>query len=189
MQPDEPTSLATEEYRALRATIRERGTLRLFVIVLTFVAWSALVLAAGPPLSPAVALVALVALAAGFETVLAAHIGVERVGRYLQHRYETTQAGPGWEHAAMRLGSSRLVTPSPDPLAARLFIVAAGLNAGLSSLGQDWDGPLAFGLLLQAVALSGHVSFVGRVLTAKRRAARQRDDDLGAFASITGHQP
>jgi len=77
MSSDSPPSLAVEEYRALRATIRERGTARWIVIALTFVAWGALssvdrVFAAAPSLT----LVPLVVLASGFETVFALHVGV-----------------------------------------------------------------------------------------------------------------
>src|SRR5688572_14729222 len=36
------SELAHEEFRALRATIRERGTLRLLVVLITFVAWATL---------------------------------------------------------------------------------------------------------------------------------------------------
>ena len=40
MSSDSPSPLSIEEYRALRATIRERGTARWIVIALTFVAWA-----------------------------------------------------------------------------------------------------------------------------------------------------
>ena len=78
----DPTPLAVEEYRALRATIRERGTMRLVVALITFVAWAAGALAVVSWGSvSALALLPLLVLVAGFEVVFATHVGVERIGR------------------------------------------------------------------------------------------------------------
>ena len=98
---DTPDSLHFEEYRALRSTIRERGSLRVIVIVITFSAWAGALLAASALFTiPLFSLVPLTVLAAGFETVFALHVAVERIGRYIHAHYEPLSATTaGWEHA------------------------------------------------------------------------------------------
>ena len=71
-----------EEYKALRSTIRERGTARPWMALCGFVAWAALLLATAALSAPPVAsIVPLLVLAAAFECVFALHVGVERIGR------------------------------------------------------------------------------------------------------------
>jgi len=184
--PDQPPALGAVEYAALRATVRERGTLRLVVIALTFVSWGGLVLfATAIGTSPGLAVVPLVALAAGFEVVFAAHKGVERIGRYLQVRYETPPPGspgwPAWETMAMDLGRQAPGLGSA-PLAWPLFLIAAAINAvtpwlqATEGLGQ-WSGAV---LGLEALA---HVAFAARVLGARAFAASQRERDLVAISA------
>jgi len=184
MSSDSPPSLAVEEYRALRATIRERGTARWIVIALTFVAWGALssvdrVFAAAPALT----LVPLVVLAAGFETVFALHVGVERIGRYLQVRYESENGAlPQWEHEAMASSGINLRT-GIDPLASWLFATAALLNLLPALVIGLWFpiGPqpgLAVQLVLAAVATA---LFIVRIFRARAVASIQRDRDLEFF--------
>src|SRR5262245_23210309 len=74
-----------EEYRALRTTIRQRGTARVSVFVAGLAVWAALALATTALGAIAVtALVPLLVLAAAFEAVYSLHVSVERIGRYLQ---------------------------------------------------------------------------------------------------------
>src|SRR5258708_32122541 len=74
-----------EEYKSLRATIRERGTARLWIFVSGIAAWAAASLATTAiTASPVATVVPLLVLAAVFEAGFAIHIGVERLGRYLQ---------------------------------------------------------------------------------------------------------
>jgi hypothetical protein len=171
------TGCQTEEYRALRDTIRERGTARVYVLLVGFVAWAALALAhgmfGGQPLAT---LVPLGVLAAAFEAIYALHTGVERVGRYLQVRFE--EAGDGWESAAMAYGQ-RFGGGGPDPLFGAMFWLAAALNlllmpafiAGLTA--AEW-----------AVVGSAHLLFALRVGDARRRAGRQRAVDLERFREL-----
>ena len=77
--------LSRDEYAALRATIRQRGTLRLLLPVITIVGWA---LATEPLPGPFYGLVPLLVLAAGFEAIAALHLNVERVGRYIQVFFE-----------------------------------------------------------------------------------------------------
>ena len=79
-----------EEYRALRATIRERGTARVCIFAGGIVAWAAVTITTAAMAStPLATLLPLLVLAAAFEVVFALHIGVERIGRYLQVFHET----------------------------------------------------------------------------------------------------
>src|SRR3954470_4153172 len=76
------TSRELEEYRALRDTIRERGTARHWIVVVGFGLWGALALAVAVLAAPPVAtLLPLLVLAVVFEAIFAIHTGVERVGR------------------------------------------------------------------------------------------------------------
>lgn len=78
-----------EEYSALRATIRERGTARVWIFVAGLAAWAAAVIATASLASlPIATLLPLLLLAGVFEAVYALHTGVERVGRYIQVFYE-----------------------------------------------------------------------------------------------------
>src|SRR5881397_3911173 len=78
-----------EEYIALRATIRERGTARVCIFAGGIAAWAAAAIAmAALASSPVATLLPLLVLAAMFEEVFALHVGVERIGRYLQVFHE-----------------------------------------------------------------------------------------------------
>ena len=187
--PALPRDLGLEEYRALRATIRERGSLRLSVILLTFVAWAALALAAtAASRFPGLTLVPLIVLAAGFEVILAAHVGVERIGRYVQARYERAlddhDGSQAWEHVAMTLGGSRARGAGVDPLAGRLFMAATIVNmlpAGLWLLAgrsNQWV------LVTSALEASCHLAFLVRVTRARRFAAVQRQADLESIQAV-----
>src|SRR5207244_2767311 len=74
---------------------------------------------------PVATLLPLLVLASVFEAVFALHVGVERIGRYIQVFFE--EGGNGWEHAAMSFGRSRPGT-GLDPLFTFSFGSAAILN-------------------------------------------------------------
>jgi hypothetical protein len=178
-------ALAVEEYRALRATIRERGTVRLIVIAITFVAWAGLLLAAWPGTGsqPALTLVPLVALAAGFESALAAHVAAERIGRYVALRYEAPgDATPRWEHDVLRFAQAGTAFRL-DPLAAPLFVSAAVLNLGSAAVFGLAGAPMPRAAAASfLVALGGHAAFVIRVTRSRHRAASQRTEDAAALS-------
>src|SRR5437763_16246315 len=118
------TPREVEEYRALRATIRQRGSLRLIVFLAAIFAWAAATIAtAALAALPVATLLPLLVLAAIFEAVFALHTGVERIGRYLQVYFEDAS---GWEHVTMAYG--RTFRGGPDPLFTLVFIGAAILN-------------------------------------------------------------
>lgn len=125
-------SVPDSEYLVLRQTIATRGTVRMAIVPLTIMGWSAttLVLMLFSQL-PVGALLSLAVLAAGFETVHALHVGVERIGRYVQVFYEeqgsTDGVLPRWETTAMA-GGPTLPGGGVDPLFSVLFLSATVLN-------------------------------------------------------------
>jgi len=191
MTPDR-SDFALEEYRALRATIRDRGTTRVVVMTITFVVWAGLALAAAAlHVFPPLALVPLLALAAGFEGVFALHVGVERIGRYLQTRYETGDGLPAWEHTAMKFGAERRASGGIDPLFTWPFVLAGVLNLLITVVLHTYPGDLEPGTLMHlegpspaafAVFALIHAVFVSRVLSARRFARTQRERDLQLLA-------
>src|SRR5215475_11445055 len=97
------SSAEQEEYRSLRATIRERGTARIWVFLVGIIAWAALITAtAALAALPVATLLPLLVLVSVFEAVFSLHVGVERIGRYIQVFLE--HEGGGWEHTAMAFG-------------------------------------------------------------------------------------
>jgi hypothetical protein len=173
------TAREQEEYRALRATIRERGTARVCLFVVGLLAWAAVSVATAALASaPVATFVPLLVLAATFEAVLALHVGVERLGRYVQVFFETD--GPGWEHAAMSFGRPAGAI-AIDPLFSAPFAFAALLNAvpilGMSPVGVEL-----------AVVGVGHLLFIARVLTARLAARKQRAIDLARFQELKANR-
>jgi hypothetical protein len=177
---------ALEEYRALRATIRERGTARLFVALITFVSWAALALTVQAVfVLPVLALLPLAVLLAGFEVVFAAHVGVERIGRYLQTVYERADTPPRWEHTAMALSPAAGRGSGTDPIFTRLFLAATALNmlpAVLMTIGSGERNGSAVEL---AVLGALHAAIAVRIVQARAFASSQRARDLTAFAEIS----
>lgn len=175
-----PPDLRAEEFAALRATIRERGTRRVTLMVLTLIGWAALAVATETWIAtPVATLVPLLVLAAGFEAVFALHVGVERIGRYLQVHYEGAEDGPAWEHTAMAFGS----TPGPsagvvDPLFSSLFLCATALNFAPAIL---LTAGIPGGLLELGAFGVVHLVLVIRIIRARAYAARQRSLDLAAL--------
>ncbi|MEO7192506.1 MAG: hypothetical protein ABI051_15740 [Vicinamibacterales bacterium] len=174
--------LALAEYTALRATIRERGTLRSAVAALTFLLWAGLALAVALfTAAPLLVLLPLAALAGGFETVLGLHVGVERVGRFIQARYELSSASlPGWEHAAMEFGLSTRAGLALDPLFSALFAGSTALNLLLAArAGFDVHAVRGVGILV--VVTVAHALLLLRIWTGRRFAATQRAIELERF--------
>ena len=160
------------EYSALRATIRERGTMRVWVFVAGLVAWAALAIAlsglSAPPLST---LVPLLVLGGAFEGVFALHVGVERIGRYLQVFH-----GDRWEDAAAAFGRPKGAA-AVDPLFSVVFGVAALLNSVPALIVQPTPQELIF--------IGGaHALFGVRIVFARIVAARQRAIDRARFEEM-----
>lgn len=144
------------------------------VLPVVFIGWAATAVATAAVITVAVStLVPLLILVAGFESIFALHVNVERIGRYLQVFHERDE--PGWETVAARLGNA---TPSvPDPLFARFFVLATSVNFLPAALG--WENIPE--LVVLAVL---HILFINRIRLARAFAAAQRDKDLERFVSL-----
>jgi len=182
MADSPPSPLALEEYRALRATIRERGTLRLVVIGLTFVLWTGAVATLG--LDALLGLAPLAILATGFELSFVIHTGVERIGRYLQVYHEATAPGavPRWEHAIVDTAAAGRPAGAPDGLFLRLFQIATVLSLAPVAVAlarrPGIDAPVLVGT---AGVVLLHMAFLARLELARRYADGQRGLDFEAF--------
>lgn len=184
-----PDPLELEEYRALRAVIGQRGSLKATLVVSTMAAWAlAAILVAWLMAMPLASLLPLLVLTAGFEAAYALHIGAERIGRYLYVRYESGRpAGSGgsgnpvapmWETAIAAFGSGRLPfggRPS-GPLFALVFTLAVLVNLAVTTIG-------ATRIELAALATI-HALVVGRIVVARAASRNQRRDDQGEFERL-----
>ena len=176
----DPTALSLEEYRALRATVRQRGNLRFLTVLITFSVWAAAAICIYASLAiPAAVLIPLFVLAVGFEVVYSLHVGTERVGRYLQVYYESVTAlPPAWEHLAMAIGRDKMAAPLRlDALFSTMFAAAAVLNlipVALQGTITGWP--------LELIGYAAfHALFIVRILQARRIARHQRAQDLAFF--------
>jgi len=178
--------LAAEEYRELRATIRERGTARLFVITITVVAWAAAIIAVQSLfVAPVLALIPLLLLATGFEVAYAAHAGAERIGRYLEVFHESTgTAPPQWEHVVHKPRPAVAASGPLDALASPIFVAAGILNllpVAMLATGDTKTGGITVELMVYGLM---HLAWIFRVLAAGRYLSRQGMKDVEFFGTI-----
>jgi hypothetical protein len=166
-----------EEYKSLRATVRERGTARIWIFVSGVAAWAAASLAttalAAPPVATIVPLLVLVAV---FEAVFALHVGVERIGRYLQVFFETDAEVRKWEHTAMAFGR-----PKSAARLDALFSIPFALAALVNMLPAMIVGPTRPELIFVGGA---HALFLLRLGVARGVANKQRAADLERFREL-----
>lgn len=174
-------NLTDSEFFVLRQTIATRGTVRMVLLPLTVVAWA---LTAAMLLlwsdRPVAALLSLAILAAGFEATYALHVGVERIGRYVQVYYELDGGGPQWETTAMAFGPS-LPGGGVDPLFTIVFLCTTIANLIVAAVPEPT--PLELGVIG-----AFHVALVARVVRARRAAARQRAIDLDTYRAVKSGQ-
>jgi hypothetical protein len=170
-----PRELA--EYQALRDTIRERGTVRVWIVLGGFIAWGGLLVptfALAPwPLST---LLPLLLLAVSFEIVFTLHTTVERIGRYLQVFYEDEEPARNWEHQSMAYGK-HFPSSSPDPLFGLFFCMAVLINFVPVLLVDALP-------IVSGVVGAFHLILEVRLLLARRQAGRQRAVDLERFREL-----
>lgn len=167
------TAPRDDEYRVMRATIAQRGTVRMVLAPVTFFFWAGTAIATAAVITVALStLVPLLVLAAGFEAVYALHINVERIGRYLQVFHERDG---GWEHVAMAFGQ-RFPGSAPDPLFSRMFVVAVSVNYLPVALAGEVTEMVVLAVL--------HLLFIARIRVARGVAAKQRALDLERFESL-----
>ena len=175
-------SLTDTEFAVLRATISTRGTVRIALLPLTVLGWAtvsaALLVFADVP---ATVIFPLAVLVAGFEAIHALHVGVERIGRYLQVNYESLPGAPQWESTAMRVGPA-VPGGGIDPLFTIVFMSATFANLlPAATLGST---QIEFGIL---AAL--HIVFIMRLVRARGAAARQRAVALETFKAVKSQAP
>lgn len=164
------------EFSELRRTIALRGTVRLVLGPATIGLWAAIAMSARYGDPRVQILLPLLVLVAGFEGVRALHIGVERVGRYIQVFHEGAgRSLPAWERAAM-LAVRPAFALTLSPLFTPLFTLACLANAVLS-----WD-PLAPALV--AIWAAAHVALLARIGLVTHACRRQRAADLAHFQSV-----
>ena len=181
------TPCEQDEYTALRATIRERGTVRVCLFAGGIAAWAAAAIAtAALANTPLATLLPLLVLASIFEAVFALHVGVERIGRYIQVFYESDgsdgsgrsggSGGSGWEHAAMAFGRPAGAATS-DPLFLLPFVLAALFNIMPALILEPARVEIIF-------VGGAHALFALRLLVARYAASQQRKIDLARFQEL-----
>jgi hypothetical protein len=140
------------------------------------VSWAALITAtAALAALPVATLLPLLVLFAVFETVFSLHIGVERIGRYIQVFLEDEH---GWEHTAMAFGKPLRGT-RVDPLFTACFLFATLLNF----IPVMFADPPPVALELEVVG-GIHVLVAIRFWLARRSAKMQRQADLKRFLEL-----
>ncbi len=170
-------SLAESEYTVLRHTIASRGTARITLLPVTLIGW-ALVAGTMSVLgnNPAMSLFSLAVLAGGFEAIHAMHVGVERIGRYIQVFYEGSADVPRWETTAMAIGPA-LPGGGVDPLFTAIFSLVSLLNLMAAIV------PSPTRLELAVIGLM-HGAFLLRLGRARWAASRQRAVDLESYRAV-----
>jgi hypothetical protein len=170
-------SLTESEFTALRATIASRGTARMVLVPVVVLGWASLAIVVvlfGD--LPVAALPPLAVLVAGFEAVNALHVGVERIGRYLQVFYEGTPESPAWETSAMAV-APRVRGSGVDPLFTVVFAAATILNLTTALVPEPTP--------LETLVLGGfHAAFLLRIARARHVASSQRARDLQAYREL-----
>ena len=173
--------LADVEFSVLRQTIASRGTTRMVVAAATTFGWAALSVAlvlVGEV--PVAALFPLGVLVGGFEAIHGLHVGVERIGRYLQVQYEAESEGPRWETTAVAMGPA-LPGGGIDPLFSVVFIGATIINMIPALLPRPTT-------LEMSVMGTLHAAFIFRIVRARGAAARQRAVDLESFKAVLSNR-
>ena len=167
-------SLTESEFTALRTTIASRGTARMVLVPIVVIAWASLaiiVVLFGD--LPVAALPPLAILVAGFEAINALHVGVERIGRFLQVFYEGTPESPRWETIAMA-AAPHVRSGGVDPLFTVVFAAATILNMTTALVPEPTP--------LETLVIGGfHAAFLVRIARARQVASSQRSRDLRAY--------
>ena len=174
-------SLTESEFTALRATIASRGTARMVLAPVVIIGWASLaivVVLLGD--LPVAALPPLAVLVGGFEAINALHVGVERIGRYLQVFYEGPPEAPAWESTAM--AAAPLLRGGVDPLFTVVFAAAAILNMTTALVPEPTP--------LETLTIGGlHAAFLMRLARARQQAGSQRARDLRALQEVRATRP
>jgi hypothetical protein len=132
--------------------------------------------------NPVAASVPLLVLLATFEVTRSIHLGVERIGRYLQVFYEeragaeSPLAPPAWERTAMAFGPA-IPGAGGHPFFFPVFLIATVVN----SLAVVLPAPV----LVEGVTMAvPHVAFVVWMVYCERAMRRQRATELARFREL-----
>lgn len=175
-------TLPEAEFTVLRQTIARRGTARMILVPVTLIGWGALALIILLFTDYPIAwLIPLTVLAGGFEAIHALHVGVERIGRYLQVNYESPD-GPHWESTVTRVGPA-LPGGGIDPLFAFVFAGATFINIIPTLSPALGPFPVPTRIELGVIAAL-HFLFIVRIVRARGAAARQRAVELESFKAV-----
>ena len=174
---------AGREYAALRETIRARGGARPLAFLIGLLGWAATLVAVLAWLpTPLASVVPLVVLLATFEVIRSLHLGVERIGRYIQVFFEESTGGgapttpPAWEHTAMVFGPT-LPGAGVHPYFLPVFFVAVAVNF-MAVLFPD---PVMVELATLAVP---HLGFLVWAIYADAKMKRQRAAELARYRAL-----
>jgi hypothetical protein len=175
------------EYAALRETIRARGGIRPVAFLVGFSVWAVVLTGVLTWLAnPVAAVVPLLVLVATFEVVRSLHLGVERIGRYIQVFYEDIDPGrgpttpPAWERMAMAFGPS-VPGAGAHPYFLPLFLMASVVNF----LAVLFPGPVAIELVTLGVP---HVAFIAWLIYCDVGMRKQRASELTRFRALRAAQ-
>ena len=176
--------LAQQEYAVLRETIKSRGGARPLVALAGVSAWAGAILGVLIWLpNPLGAVVPLLILVTAFEVIRSLHLGVERIGRYVQVFFEEVSPAdisslgpPAWEHAAMTFGPT-IPGAGGHPLFFPIFLMATIANL----IAVILPGPLPVEL---GTLLVPHVAFIFWMLYCDRGMRRQRAAELARFREL-----
>jgi hypothetical protein len=175
--------VAGREYVALRETIRSRGGTRPIAFLIGTAVWAAALIALLTwSAQPIASVVPLLVLVASFEVVRSLHLGVERIGRYIQVFFEENTGrsqptgAPAWEHTAMALGPT-VPGAGGHPYFLPVFFMATFVNF----LAVLFPGPLMIEVATTAVP---HVAFLAWLVYCDRGMRKQRATELARFRAI-----
>ncbi|HXG89279.1 MAG TPA: hypothetical protein VNJ02_13160 [Vicinamibacterales bacterium] len=178
------TDLVGLEYAALRETIRSRSNARPVMALAGISVWAAVLVCILIWLpNPIAATVPLLVLLTTFEVIRSMHLGVERIGRYLQAFFEESDEGeasrlapPAWERSAMLFGPA-LPGAGVHPLFLPIFLLATLLNF----LAVIFPAPIQLELIVLALP---HAAFIVWLLYCDRGMRKQRGVELARYREL-----
>jgi hypothetical protein len=181
-------AIQLEEFRALRASVRERAIARVLLLAMTWLGWAALATAIMLVVpAPLLLTVPLVVLLAAFEVNLATVRAAERVSHYLRVVFEERRAVSGWETASADL-ASRYPGSVGDPLFLWVFVAVLCANyvCVVIAIPETADPARAREDSLDlALVTALHLALVLRFVLARRALRAGRTRELDRLRAVT----
>ena len=178
-----------EEFRALRASVRERAIARVLLLAMTWLGWAALATAIMLVVpAPLLLTVPLVVLLAAFEVNLGTVRAAERVSNYLRVVFEERRGVSGWETASADL-AGQYPSSVGDPLFMWVFVAVLCANylCVVIAIPETTD-PTARSRedsLDLAVVTTLHLALVLRFVLARRSLHAGRTIELERLRAVT----